>query len=189
MLANRDPQELVDSAVESVLTDSHWRAVLDEIPAPIYVADQDGAVTYWNRACVAFAGREPQLGRDKWCVTWKIYTTDGDFMPHDQCPMAQAINTRKAVRDAVAIALRPDGSRVAFRPYPTPLFDKDGQFTGAINMLLDVTDEQLVSLRNQAERCRRLAGSMYDRATREMLAAMASSFDKTADELGPVASG
>ena len=46
------------------------------------------------------------------------------------------------IRDVVAIAERPDGSRVAFRPYPTPLFDPPGNFTGAVNMLIDVTDEQ-----------------------------------------------
>lgn len=183
MLANRDPQELVDSAVESVLTDSHWRAVLDEIPAPIYVADRDGAVTYWNRACVAFAGREPQLGRDKWCVTWKIYTTDGDFMPHDQCPMAQAIKEKRVIRDTVAIALRPDGSRRAFAPYPTPLLDKNGRLTGAVNMLVDVSNEQSEVLSEQAARCRRLARSTTDRAVGEMLSAMAETYAETAHAL------
>jgi PAS domain S-box-containing protein len=150
---------------------------------PIYVTDADGAVTYWNGACVELAGREPQLGRDRWCVTWKIYTTTGEFMPHDQCPMAQAIRTQRTVRDVVAIAERPDGSRVAFRPYPTPLFDDAGRVTGAVNMLIDVTDEQSEALHNQAERCRRLAKSMYDRQTSKVLGDMASSFDRTADEL------
>ena len=56
--------------------------------------------------------------------------------------MAQAIRERQPVRDAVAIAERPDGSRAAFRPYPTPLFDEHGNFTGAVNMLIDVTDQQ-----------------------------------------------
>ena len=113
---------------------------------PIYTTDAEGAVTYWNRACVELAGREPQLGQDRWCVTWKIYTTIGDRLPHDQCPMAQAIRERRAIRDAVAIAERPDGSRIAFSPYPTPLFDVDGNLTGAINMLIDVP-------RNRARRC------------------------------------
>ena len=160
-----------------------WRAVLDELPVPIYTTDTEGAVTYWNLACIELAGRVPQLGEDRWCVTWRIYTTEGDFMPHDQCPMADAVKNREIVRDKVAIALRPDGTRVAFRPYPTPLFDSDGGFTGAINMLVDVSDEQVDALNRQAERCRRLAGATYDREVSGMLDKMAAGYERNAAEL------
>jgi len=156
---------------------------LDDLPAPIYVTDPEGSVTYWNHACIELAGRVPQLGRDRWCVTWKIYTTTGEFLPHDQCPMADAIRKRKTVRDVVAIAERPDGSRRAFRPYPTPLFDHDGNFTGAVNMLIDVTEEQARALREQSERCRRLADALYSRENINVLQDMADGFERTAAEL------
>jgi PAS domain-containing protein len=45
---------------------------LDELPAAIYVTDADGVITYYNSACIAFAGRVPALGQDRWCVTWKL---------------------------------------------------------------------------------------------------------------------
>ena len=183
MLAGQDPQTYLDTALDALSSGSQCHALLDELPVPIYTTDASGAVTYWNRACVAFAGREPQLGRDRWCVIWRIYTTSGDPLPHDQCPMAQAIHQRRAVRDAVAIAERPEGTRVAFRPYPTPLFDEDGSLTGAVNMLIDVTGEQSSALHDQAERCRRLAKATYDRWTSRVLGDMAVGFDRTADEL------
>ena len=62
------------------------RAVLDRLPAPVYVTDRSGRITYFNPACVAFAGRRPEVGRDSWCVTWKLYTEQGAFLPHDECP-------------------------------------------------------------------------------------------------------
>ena len=182
-MAAENPERLLDTALSALSTSSDWRAVLDELPAPIYTTDVEGAVTYWNRACIALAGRVPQLGHDRWCVTWRIYTTDGNFMPHDQCPMADAIRTRQEVRGKVAIALRPDGSRIAFRPYPTPLFDPEGSFTGAINMLVDVSDEQVAALSDQAERCRRLADATYNREVSEMLGNMADGYERTAEEL------
>src|SRR5215217_3216900 len=111
-----EPEQIVEGAISALSTDLDWRSSLDQVPAPVYVTDADGRVTYWNRACVDFAGREPQLGRDRWCVTWKIYTTDGDFLPHDKCPMAQAIREKRQNRGAVAIAMRPNGSRRAFTP-------------------------------------------------------------------------
>jgi PAS domain S-box-containing protein len=183
MLAGHDPEQILDAALNALSTGSDWKSVLDELPVPIYTADPSGAVTYWNRACVEFAGHEPRLGHDRWCVIWKIYTTSGDHLPHDECPMAQAIRQRRIIRDSIAIAERPDGTRVAFRPYPTPLFDQHGTLTGAVNMLVDVTDEQSEALHEQAERCRRLAGALYSRESRIVLEKMAEGFERTATEL------
>ena len=186
MLAHNDPETLLHTALEALADNADWRAVLDELPVPIYVTDTEGAVTYWNRACITLAGRVPKLGRDRWCVTWKIFTTTGEFMPHDQCPMAEAIKEQRIVRDSIAVAERPDGSRVAFRPYPTPLFDESGALTGAVNMLVDVTEEQSAALKDQADRCRRLAGALYSRESLTVLENMAQSFEFEAAKLKPV---
>ncbi len=182
-LTAHNPELLLGEALSALSSGSGWSAVLDELAVPIYTTDNEGAVTYWNRACIELAGREPELGRDRWCVTWQIYTTTGEFMPHDQCPMAEAIKSRRQVRDKVAIALRPDGSRVAFRAYPTPLFDSQGGFTGAVNMLVDVSDEQVEALGDQAERCRRLADATFNREVSDMLGTMAEGYERTAEEL------
>jgi len=183
MLARHDPEHLLNTALNALATGPDCLKLLDELPVPIYTTDAKGLVTYWNRACVEFAGREPQLGRDRWCVTWQLFTTTGEALRHEDCPMAQAIREKVPIRDAIAIAERPDGTRVAFRPYPTPLFDKNGRLTGAVNMLIDVTEQQSEALHEQAERCRRLADATYDRATSKVLGDMASGFDKTADDL------
>ena len=183
MLAGLNPETHLDTALEALANRQDWHEVLDTLPVPIYTIDSEGAVTYWNRACVELAGREPQLGQDRWCVTWKIYTTTGDRLPHDQCPMAEALREQRVIRDAVAIALRPDGSRVAFRPYPTPLFDADGSLTGAVNMLIDVTEEQSGALKDQAKRCRRLADATFDRRTTHILEDMAERFERTSADL------
>jgi PAS domain S-box-containing protein len=183
MLARQDPEQILGTALDALSSDTNWQSVLDELPAPIYVTDSQGSVTYWNRACVDFAGRVPELGRDRWCVTWQLFTTTGEPLRHEDCPMAQAIRRQTIVRDAVAIAERPDGTRRAFKPYPTPLFNDDGSLRCAVNMLIDVTEEQSEALHEQAERCRRLALAMYDRGTSAVLGSMAEGFDRTAAKL------
>lgn len=183
MASRHDPEEIIDTAVAALSQGNGYRQVLDQLPAPIYVTDASGAVTYWNRACVEFAGREPQLGQDRWCVTWHLYTTTGEPLSHDKCPMAQAIAEKRPIRNVIAIAERPDGNRVAFRPYPTPLIGTDGELRGAVNMLIDVTHEQSVELHDQAERCRRLAGATYDRTTSKVLDEMAAKLEETAKTL------
>ena len=156
------------------------KALLDALPVPVYLTDAEGLVTYWNQACVEFAGREPELGQDRWCVTWQIHTTDDEPLPHDRCPMAVAVKEQREIRGEVAIAMRPDGSRKAFVPYPTPLFDQDGELTGAVNLLIDVTREQSDALADQAGRCRRLALSVNDRHTAELLRGMARGYERNA---------
>lgn len=175
-------QRLLDEVLGALAGDA-WAVTLDRLDAPAYLTDAQGNVTYWNRACVAFAGREPELGRDRWCVTWKLYTMAGDPLAHDACPMAVAIKQQRVVRDAVAIAERPDGSRRAFTPYPTPLFDEAGTMTGAVNLLIDVTAEQGKELRSQADRCRRLAKSVTDFRASRVLDDMAIGYETSAASL------
>ena len=156
---------------------------IDAIPLPVYLTDSDGRLTAWNAACAEFAGREPDRARDRWCVTWRLHTTAGDPLPHDACPMAVAVKERRAIRGEIAIAERPDGSRRAFTPYPTPLFDPAGNLAGAVNMLVDVSAEQGQALRDQADRCRRLAAAVTDRDCAAVLLRMADEYRRSAEQL------
>jgi PAS domain S-box-containing protein len=124
--------------------------LLAAIPAAIYTTDAQGRITYFNQAAVEMAGRTPVIGSDEWCVTWKLYLPDGTPLPHDQCPMAVALREGRPIRNVEAVAERPDGSRVPFIPYPTPLRDESGNIVGAINMLVDISE------RKQAETQQRI---------------------------------
>jgi PAS domain S-box-containing protein len=118
------------------------REVLEAIPVPVYTTDRQGRLTFYNKAAVEFAGHEPLLGIDQWCMSWRLYTPEGEPLPHDQCPMAAALKEGRAIRGTEAIAERPDGTRVPFLPFPTPLRDAQGNITGGINMLVDISDRK-----------------------------------------------
>lgn len=159
-------------------------SALDQLPAALYVTDRDGVVIYHNPACFAFAGRKPAVGKDRWCVTWKLYTEDGAFLPHEKCPMAVAILEKRPVRGIAAVAERPDGSRVNFMPYPTPIFDADGDLLGAVNILIDAAETRRAELlRSQASKCRRLAMTVGDQQTADTLALMAAEYEQKASEI------
>src|SRR5436190_22540552 len=137
VLCDADAVTLDGSAAEG-----RFRALLDVLPAAIYVTDADGRITYYNQAAADLAGREPRLGTDEWCVSWRLYSMDGRPMRHDECPMAVALKENRAVRGAEAILERPDGTRIPFAPYPTPLRDASGKLIGAVNMLVDIRERQ-----------------------------------------------
>jgi PAS domain S-box-containing protein len=185
MINQQTARHLVETAVDAILADSEsFGEVLDELPAAIYVTDTGGTITYFNKSCVELAGRTPEVGADKWCVTWKLYTPEGEPLPHDQCPMAVALHERKPIRDAEAIAERPDGTRFHFVPFPTPLFDRDGNLAGAVNLLLDVTRQRTPEyLRHQADKCRNLATACGAQDITETLTLMAAKYDEQAIKL------
>jgi len=56
--------------------------------------------------------------------------------------MAVALIEGRAIRNVEALAERPDGTRVPFIPYPTPLRDAKGNIVGAINVLVDVSQRK-----------------------------------------------
>ncbi len=144
--------KLLGTAEEALCQSArHFREMIDALPAAIYTTDAKGRLTYFNRAAVELSGQVPELGTDHWCVTWKLYYPDGKPMRHDECPMALALRERRPVRDAEAIAERPDGTRFWFQPYPTPLFDESGDLVGGINMLVDITDRKNAEAQIQSD--------------------------------------
>jgi len=131
------------------------RPMLDALGVAVYTTDPDGHLTFYNHAAAEFWGREPELG-ELWCGSYRLFHPDGRPMAHDDCPMAIALREGRELRGVEAIAERPDGSRVAFTPFPTVLRDPDGSVIGAVNVLVDITDRARAeeSLRATAEALR-----------------------------------
>jgi PAS domain S-box-containing protein len=113
--------------------------LLQALPVAVYTTDADGRITFYNEAAADLWGCHPELGGSQWCGSWRLYWPDGRPLPHDECPMALALKEGRQIRGLEAIAERPDGTRVRFLPYPTPLRDKSGRLIGGINLLADVT--------------------------------------------------
>jgi len=114
--------------------------ILEALPVAVYITDAEGRITFYNQAAADLWGHRPKLGTDFWCGSWRLYWPDGTPMAHHECPMATAIKEGRPIRDIEAVLERPDGARVPFRPYPTPLKDESGRVIGAINLLIDATD-------------------------------------------------
>ena len=143
---NRATQKLVREQARLLAdvseSEDRIRKLFDALPVAIYTTDTEGRITFFNRAAEELAGRTPVLGEDKWCVSWRLYRGDGTPLAHEKCPMAIAIKERRPIRGVEAIAERPDGRRVPFMPFPTPLYDAGGKFVGGVNMLVDMSQNK-----------------------------------------------
>src|SRR6185369_11807864 len=77
----------------------------------------------FNEAAVALWGRRPEVRKDLWCGSYRIFRPDGTPLPVDQCPMAVTLKEGRAVRGEEIIIERPDGTRRHVLPYPDPIRD------------------------------------------------------------------
>jgi PAS domain S-box-containing protein len=134
--------EQVLNGLTLLVGDTQSAQILDALPVAVYATDPDGRITYYNQAAADLWGYEPSLGEAYWCGSFKLFWPDGTPLAHDECPMALALKTQKPVRGVEAVAERPDGKRVPFAPYPTPLFDLSGTMVGAVNMLIDISERK-----------------------------------------------
>jgi PAS domain S-box-containing protein len=123
--------------------------LFDHLPIAIYTCDKDGYITSFNKAAVKLWGRTPETNKELWCGSWKIFKPNGQPLPLDTCPMARTLKEGVAIEGEEIIVLRPDGVKVNVLPYPVPVFDANGTITGAVNTLIDIT-EQRNSERKQA---------------------------------------
>lgn len=128
---------------------------LESLPVAVYTCiAPTGTLVFWNRRAVEFWGREPRRGdvQERFCGSYKLYLPTGEFMPHDQCPMATALKTGESFRNQLVIMEHPDGSRKKVIVNISPLRDADGKVVGAINVLQEVTtddERRLESLLNR----------------------------------------
>lgn len=128
---------------DSIETERRYKELLNSLPVAVYTCDKDGYIQLYNKASVELWGREPELEKDKWCGASRLFETDGVTpISLDTCPMALAIKEGRTVSGKEILLEQPDGNRKLIQPHPTPLFDKEGNLSGAINMLLDVTEKR-----------------------------------------------
>jgi PAS domain S-box-containing protein len=118
--------------------------LLEVVPAGIYICDSEGLITYFNQRADEIWGREPQLNdaEDRFCGSFKLFSSDGSPIRHDQCWMALALQTEQAYDNCEIVVERPDGSRVTTLAHAHPIHDETGKLTGAVNTLLDITDRK-----------------------------------------------
>lgn len=129
-----------------------YKKLLDHLPAAVYVCDADGYITMYNQAAARLWGRQPEIGKEQWCGSWKIYDTVGIPVSRDQCPMALVLRSGKPVSGFEIVIEQPGGQKRSVIPNIKPIFDEAGGLIGAINMLVDVTDNiRHASLQKQTD--------------------------------------
>jgi PAS domain S-box-containing protein len=121
--------------------DPFARSILDALPEALYIADASGKIVYFNDAAAALAGRRPEIGKDRWCVTWRLRHLDGTPIPPEESAVAQVVRDglSRPIFGWRAVAERPDGTSVVIAANVEPLRDEAGRLLGAVVVIYDVS--------------------------------------------------
>ena len=135
------------------------RQLVERLPAAIYTCDLEGRISYYNSAAIELWGRDPAPDADQYCGAWRIYQPNGELLALDKHPMMTTLRTGQAVRGEELLVERPDGTHRHILAHCDPILGADGVMTGAVGMLLDVTDScrEQQALRDSEERFRTVA--------------------------------
>ena len=70
-----------------------YRVLFNLSPVAVYSIDASGVIQDFNDVAAQLWGRTPRRGDtdERFCGSFKLFTPDGTYMPHDQCPMAQIV--------------------------------------------------------------------------------------------------
>ncbi|WP_081888079.1 PAS domain S-box protein [Verrucomicrobium sp. BvORR034] len=123
-------------------SEQRHRKLLSLLPIACYTLNEDGWLTFYNDAARELWGRAPDLSRVRWCGSYRMWSLDGQFIPHDQSPMVAALREARPARGAEVVVERPDGTRRWVALSSDPLHDARGRCRGLINVALDVSDER-----------------------------------------------
>ena len=187
VLVFNDITEQKNNAEKIKNSEKQFRELIQNLPEAIYTCDADGYVQIYNRAAIHLWGREPEIGKDKWCGSWKIFNPDGTDLPLENCPMAITLREERPVYGREILVKKDDDSIRHVLPTPTPMFDGAGKLTGAFNMLIDVTDkkEREILIQKTEEKYRNL----FDQATDAILVYSMDGVIHEFNDILPVISG
>jgi PAS domain S-box-containing protein len=135
-----DPASRSGFKLGRLATEIQWQGLLKTLPIAVYMTDAEGWLRFYNDAAAKLWGTEPEIGTTRFGGAWKLLRPDGSTLPQEESPLAISLRERRPVLGTDTMAERPDGSRVHYIPHPVPLFTASGEITGAINILIDITE-------------------------------------------------
>lgn len=138
-------QELQKTAAALCESEQHYRILFDLGPVAVYSCDAAGVIQEFNRRATELWGRTPAQGDtdELFCGSFKLFRPDGNFMPHERCPMAEVVSGKiSEVRDAEVLIERPDGTWVTVIVNIRPLKNERGEITGGVNCFYDISERK-----------------------------------------------
>ena len=148
-----------------------YRQLVDSLPVAVYTTDTSGRVTLFNEAAVALWGQPPDA-LNLYSNPMRLLDLEGREIPVAQRPTARVLAENRGILGAEYVLERADATRRHVLAYPHPIRSEDGTLTGAVSLILDVTELR------QAQQAL-LAAEVFAQATIDSVSAHICVLDET----------
>ncbi len=126
----------------SGVMDVDFKQIFNNSSVAGYSCNKDGKITWFNKAAVETWGRTPDLNKDCWCGSWKMFYPDGTPMPLQNSPMARILKKETPKGRSEVRIQCPDGSFKFLLVFSQPLYNCEGAIKGAFSTFVDITDQK-----------------------------------------------
>ncbi|WP_426485257.1 PAS domain-containing sensor histidine kinase [Flavobacterium sp. 2] len=139
-----DVTEQVLSRKKIEESEKMYKDLIHKLPVATYSCDAEGRIVLYNKAAAALWGREAELGKDLWHNSWRINSNKKEQTSAlNLCSLATALKQGDPILNKEIIIERPNGDKRNVVPYPVPFYNTDGEITGAVIVLSDITEMKL----------------------------------------------
>lgn len=141
LIFGNDVTEQVLSRKKIEESETMYKNLIHNLPVATYSCDADGRIVLYNKAAALLWGREPELGKDLWCNSWK--STINHPALFNLCSLVTALKEEDPILSEEIIIERPNGDKRNALLYPVPFQNTQGGITGAVIVLSDITEMKL----------------------------------------------
>jgi PAS domain S-box-containing protein len=114
----------------------------NQLPVAVYTCNEEGIIISCNESATALWGRRPNLGNEKWSGALRTFDNKGSLVTTEEHPAVRVVHEKKLITNTELIIEQPDGNKRDVLVSSAPTFDESGNFTGSINILLDITEQK-----------------------------------------------
>ena len=139
---SRDVTDRLAASDKIAESEKQYAYLIQNLPIAFFTCDENGRILLYNKAAATLWGRQPNTGADLWYGAWQIFRPDGNPMLPEESPMAITVREKRSVPGTELMLKRPDGAIHNVIHYPSPLFNTAGQLTGAMNVVIDITERK-----------------------------------------------
>jgi diguanylate cyclase (GGDEF)-like protein/PAS domain S-box-containing protein len=120
-----------------------YQEVLDNLFDGVYVVTRQRKITYWNKTAELMTGYSAEEVAGSHCYdgTLRHVDVNGINLCKDGCPLAWAM-AHKCKHEAELFLHHKDGHRVPVKIRISPVFDSNGQVSGAVELFTDKTPHE-----------------------------------------------
>jgi len=151
-------QEMAQSNKKALADAGRLAEYVNNLPTPVLSVDRDFRIIYINAAGAAFSGVKPDDAIGKYC--YDLFRNE--HCETGNCRIGRAMRNKRV--ETAETVVDPDDAAIPVRYTGAPVLDENGGVIGALEYIIDITDEKKAfRLIEKENRLQSGAAAVYDR--------------------------